>query len=156
LVYRSADVNGALFTVNPIAIRQDINVYTENKRVVSEIHTPSFGTVVLVAVGATIVGSIHHLVEPGSNVTKGDQHGYFAFGGSTILVLFQVRCVCVCVCVCVFLFSFVLGGNVLSSMFGFVIPQPGTIQFDEDLLKNSQLPLETLCKVTSASVALWQ
>jgi phosphatidylserine decarboxylase len=83
-------VNGALFTVNPIAIRQDINVYTENKRVVSEIHTPSFGTVVLVAVGATIVGSIHHLTEPGSNVTKGDQHGYFAFGGSTILVLFQV------------------------------------------------------------------
>ena len=87
----SIPIDGALFTVNPIAVRCNINIYTENKREVSEIFTEAFGTVMLVAVGATIVGSIHHLTEPGAYVTKGDEHGYFAFGGSTVLLLFQVR-----------------------------------------------------------------
>ncbi len=57
----------------------------------AEIHTEAFGTVMLVAVGATIVGSIHHLSEPGAFVKKGQEHGFFAFGGSTVLLLFQVR-----------------------------------------------------------------
>jgi len=110
---RRTPIDGALYTVNPIAVRQPINIYTENKRVVSEIHTEGFGTVLLVAVGATVVGSIHHLTDPGTHVVKGDEHGYFAFGGSTVLLLFQ----------------------------------PGAIEFDEDLVKNSQLPLETLTRV---------
>jgi phosphatidylserine decarboxylase len=33
-VARRASIDGALYTVNPVAIRQNINVYTENKRVV--------------------------------------------------------------------------------------------------------------------------
>lgn len=33
-IARRASIDGALYTVNPVAIRQNINVYTENKRVV--------------------------------------------------------------------------------------------------------------------------
>jgi len=50
--------NGALYTVNPIAIREKIDVYTENKRLVTTIKTPQFGNVLFIAVGATMVGSI--------------------------------------------------------------------------------------------------
>jgi phosphatidylserine decarboxylase len=32
---RREAIDGALYTVNPVAIRQQVNVYTENKRVVS-------------------------------------------------------------------------------------------------------------------------
>jgi phosphatidylserine decarboxylase len=83
-------IDGALYTVNPIAIRrQNPDVYTENKREVWLIRTRRFGLVALIAVGATIVGSINTVIPEGSFARKGDSHGYFAFGGSTTLVLFQ-------------------------------------------------------------------
>ncbi len=62
------------------------------------IETADFGRVVLVAVGATIVGSINHVKAVGESYRKGDEHGYFAFGGSTVLSLFLVRRACVVSC----------------------------------------------------------
>jgi len=47
-----------------------------------------FGPVVLIAVGATMVGSIHIITQDGEEVKKGTVHGYFSFGGSTVLLLF--------------------------------------------------------------------
>eukprot|EP01133_Synstelium_polycarpum_P007734 gene7734-9064_t len=82
-------IDGALFTVNPIAIRENIDVYCENKRAVTLIDSVSFGTVVFVSVGATMVGSINLTTTEGQQVKKGDEQGYFAFGGSTILLLFK-------------------------------------------------------------------
>jgi phosphatidylserine decarboxylase len=58
---------------------------------VNEVVTEDFGNVIVVAVGATIVGSIRHTAPVGSTVAKGDELGYFAFGGSTVLTLFLVR-----------------------------------------------------------------
>lgn len=43
----------------------------------------------MVAVGATVVGSINNVIAEGSFAVKGDCHGFFKFGGSTVLVLFQ-------------------------------------------------------------------
>lgn len=82
-------VDGSLYTVNPIAIKKELDVYTENKRLLHFVDTEDFGTVGMVAVGATVVGSIHITVEDGAKVRKGDEHGYFAFGGSTVLLLFE-------------------------------------------------------------------
>lgn len=85
------EVNGTLYTVNPIAVRQPINVYTENIRHILELHSDAFGTVVMIAVGATMVGSVNVLEEfktPGARFQKGDEAGFFAFGGSTTLTLF--------------------------------------------------------------------
>jgi len=81
--------DGALFTVNPIAIREKVDVYTENKRIVTTINSPVFGNVLFIAVGATMVGSIHMTQKEGATVKKGDEMGYFAFGGSTVLTLFK-------------------------------------------------------------------
>jgi phosphatidylserine decarboxylase precursor len=112
--WRHHSIDGALFTVNPIAVRQaKPGIYTKNKRDVYLIKTREFGLVAMVAVGATVVGSINTVSTLGSFLERGNDHGFFAFGGSTILVLFQ----------------------------------PGTVQFDEDLLSNSRRPLETFVRV---------
>lgn len=42
-----------------------------------------------VAVGATMVASVNHTVSPGDTVRKGDELGYFAFGGSTVILVFE-------------------------------------------------------------------
>jgi phosphatidylserine decarboxylase len=82
-------IDGALFTVNPIAVNQNVNVFTENKRVICELETREFGKVIVIPVGATMVGSIVFLARDGAEVRKGDQHGMFCFGGSTVIVLFE-------------------------------------------------------------------
>lgn len=83
------DVPGDLLTVNPIAVNSLFcDVFTVNKRSVMLIDTPTFGRVAYVAIGATLVGSINWTVEIGGKINKGDELGYFAFGGSTCIVLF--------------------------------------------------------------------
>lgn len=82
-------VDGAFFTVNPIAIRRRLNVFTENERIVVLMESDVFGLVAMVCVGATMVGSINITAEDYSYVRKGDEHGYFSFGGSTVLTLFE-------------------------------------------------------------------
>uniref|UniRef100_J3L822 Phosphatidylserine decarboxylase proenzyme 2 n=1 Tax=Oryza brachyantha TaxID=4533 RepID=J3L822_ORYBR len=84
------EIPGCLYTVNPIAVNSKYcNVFTENKRVVSIISTSEFGKVAFVAIGATMVGSITFLKEKGDHVRKGDEFGYFSFGGSTVICVFE-------------------------------------------------------------------
>ncbi|XP_074292959.1 phosphatidylserine decarboxylase proenzyme 2-like [Silene latifolia] len=82
-------IPGALYTVNPIAVNSSCNVFSENKRVVSIISTAYFGKVAFVAIGATMVGSISFTRKEGEHVQKGDEFGYFSFGGSTVICLFE-------------------------------------------------------------------
>nr|KAJ0198114.1 hypothetical protein LSAT_V11C700373060 [Lactuca sativa] len=84
------DIPGCLYTVNPIAVNSKYcNVFTENKRAVSIISTSDFGKVAFVAIGATMVGSISFTKKKGDYVQKGDEFGYFSFGGSTVICVFQ-------------------------------------------------------------------
>jgi len=138
-------IDGEYNTVSPIAVRKNVNVYTDNHRCVCPIQTKEFGLVILVAIAASMVGSIQfiqckchdnnniinnsdpgkvpeHIIPPacsdgkcqvGSLVSRFDEHGYFAFGGSTVLILFE----------------------------------PGRIAFDSDLKHNSDRSIETLIKV---------
>ncbi|KAK7412112.1 hypothetical protein VNO78_03559 [Psophocarpus tetragonolobus] len=90
IIEQSVDIPGCLFTVNPIAVNSKYcNVFTENKRVVSIISTVDFGKVAFVAIGATMVGSITFTKEKGDYVKKGDEFGYFSFGGSTVICVFE-------------------------------------------------------------------
>jgi phosphatidylserine decarboxylase len=66
-----------------------LNVFTQNKRAVLELQTEhSQFPVLFVAVGALLVGSIAFTVQEGEKVVKGEELGYFAYGGSTVIVLF--------------------------------------------------------------------
>jgi phosphatidylserine decarboxylase len=83
------DIKGNLFTVNPMAVNETLDVFTENKRSVIEIRHPDYPTPILfIAIGAMLVGSIHWTVETGAKVQKGDELGYFAYGGSTVITIF--------------------------------------------------------------------
>ncbi|CAG8434726.1 9000_t:CDS:10 [Scutellospora calospora] len=83
------EVSGDYYTVNPMAIRSDLDVYCVNKRVISYIDSPQFGKVAYVSIGAMMVGSIILTSEPHTYVKRLEEHGYFAFGGSTVVLLFQ-------------------------------------------------------------------
>ena len=81
-------INGWLYSVSPIALRHRLRYLVENKRVVTLIETPRAGTVIMVEVGATNVGSIQQSYVPGRPVQKGEEKGLFAFGGSCVITIF--------------------------------------------------------------------
>jgi phosphatidylserine decarboxylase len=82
-------IPGPLFSVNPIALRQRLAYLWTNKRTVTELATENFGTVLLMEIGATCVGTIGQTYVPGKPVAKGDEKGYFAFGGSSTITIFE-------------------------------------------------------------------
>eukprot|EP00299_Pterocystis_sp_00344_P004812 c16092_g1_i1.p1 GENE.c16092_g1_i1~~c16092_g1_i1.p1 ORF type:complete len:602 (+),score=139.83 c16092_g1_i1:51-1856(+) len=88
-IEKIVSVPGALYTVNPIAINSELDVYSNNKRVIVVLESPEFGSVALVVIGATAVGTIGLLVQEGQQVKKGDPLNFFAYGGSTVVALFQ-------------------------------------------------------------------
>jgi phosphatidylserine decarboxylase len=82
-------INGALWSVNPLAIKRNIDIFCENKRMVTQIDTARFEELLYIEVGATAVGSIHQTYQPMTLCRKGEEKGFFSFGGSTLVLLFQ-------------------------------------------------------------------
>jgi phosphatidylserine decarboxylase len=81
-------INGSLYSVSPIALRRNIKYLVMNKRVLTLIETPEFGSIAMIEVGATNVGSIVETFTPKQAVVKGVEKGLFAFGGSCVITLF--------------------------------------------------------------------
>lgn len=89
---------GDYFTVNPQAVNQTLDVFTANRRDVLIINanlfptkqgeTPKVTPVAFVAIGALLVGSVNWSKKPGETVNKGDDLGWFAYGGSTVVCVF--------------------------------------------------------------------
>jgi phosphatidylserine decarboxylase len=82
-------IDGEYYTVNPMAIRSALDVYGENIRVVVPIDSEVHGRVMVICVGAMMVGSTKITRKAGEHVRRAEELGYFAFGGSTILLLFE-------------------------------------------------------------------
>ncbi|KAK8241866.1 phosphatidylserine decarboxylase proenzyme [Phyllosticta capitalensis] len=106
-------IEGEYYTVNPMAIRSALDVYGENVRICVPIDSVCHGRVMVICVGAMMVGSTVITREPGEKVSRAEELGYFKFGGSTILLLFE----------------------------------PGVMEWDDDLVENSNGALETLIRV---------
>lgn len=83
---------GCYHSVNPIALRTTPDIFCLNKRAISEIETHSFGRIAYIEVGALNVASIEQTYAPGP-VKRGDEKGYFQFGGSTVVLLFAAKSV---------------------------------------------------------------
>lgn len=81
-------INGDYYSVNPIALHKMAEIFCLNKREYVIISNPIFEELIMAEVGATMVGSIIQTYE-GKIVTKGQEKGYFEFGGSTIVLLFE-------------------------------------------------------------------
>lgn len=82
-------IPGPLFSVSPIALREKLEYLWTNKRALTLLDAGSFGTVAILEIGATCVGSIRQTYPAGQPVKKGDEKGYFAFGGSSTITLFE-------------------------------------------------------------------
>jgi phosphatidylserine decarboxylase len=82
-------IEGPLFSVSPIALRQRLAYLWTNKRALTRLETRGFGSVLLLEIGATCVGTIAQTYRAGSPVAKGAEKGYFAFGGSSTITLFE-------------------------------------------------------------------
>lgn len=84
-------IDGSLFSVNPIALRQKISIFWENKRYLSVIDNQKIGKVIQLLIGATCVGSVHLTSKENTNIKKGDEYGYFSFGGSCVITLYPSK-----------------------------------------------------------------
>jgi len=84
-----SQIPGPLYTVKPLSIGTELNVLGINKRECLELESDLFGKVMMVIVGAVQVGSITKTVEEGDRVEKGSEVGFFSYGGSTIVTVFQ-------------------------------------------------------------------
>jgi len=86
---RTSGIEGPLFSVSPLALRQHLSYLWTNKRTLTRLESPRFGTVLLLEIGATCVGTIAQTYRVGSPVAKGAEKGFFAFGGSSTITLFE-------------------------------------------------------------------
>ena len=78
------NIKGVFNTVAPIAFDKH-KVYEENHRMYEVLDTENFGKIVQMEVGALMVGRIVNHEK--RNFTRGEEKGYFLFGGSTIVIL---------------------------------------------------------------------
>ena len=86
-------INGPVYSVHPVSFQQNIALLTENKRMITPLKTDRYGTILFIEIGATAVGSIHQTYQPGIPYKKGDEKGYFSFGGSSLILLFEKGCI---------------------------------------------------------------
>lgn len=83
---RQRKIRGVLHTVNPVA-NDYYPIYKMNSREYCLLKTKELGTILLMEVGALMVGKINNHEEASAQVKRGDEKGMFEFGGSTIVVM---------------------------------------------------------------------
>ena len=82
-------IPGNYYSVNPTALEKVAKLYCQNKREWCVFHSENFEDIIYVEVGATCVGSIVQNYVVNSPISKGDEKGYFKFGGSTVILFFK-------------------------------------------------------------------
>jgi len=82
-------VNGFYRSVHPLSLMKMKAVFTENRRECCVLKTANFGDVVHIDVGPTAVGRIVQRHPEGGRFARGEEKGYFEFGGSTVILLLK-------------------------------------------------------------------
>lgn len=80
-------IPGVYHTVHPRAAAAR-PIYRENTREYQSLETEEFGRVLMMEVGALLVGRIHNHRGAGE-VRRGEEKGFFAYGGSTVILLLE-------------------------------------------------------------------
>ncbi len=80
-------IGGRLHSVNPVALQSEPNILLRNERRVSILQTKNFGKIAFVEIGALCVGKIVPTHADDKPFRRGDEKGYFLFGGSTVVIL---------------------------------------------------------------------
>lgn len=82
----SVKIKGKFHTVNPISFKK-FNVFKENQREYNILFTKNFGKIIQIEIGAMFIGKIVNY--PKKFFSKGEEKGFFSFGGSTIIFLIK-------------------------------------------------------------------
>ena len=84
-IKKQLHIKGKLHTVRSMS--NNHKIYTQNTRTCNYLKTENFGDVVVIEVGALLVGKIknYNIID----FKKGQEKGYFELGGSTIVILVQ-------------------------------------------------------------------
>jgi phosphatidylserine decarboxylase len=85
-------IKGSYHSVNPLALDSKKQIFCLNKRTYTLMNTETFGRVAFMEVGAFGVAGIHQTFS-GTRVERMQEKGYFTFGGSTIVLVFQKNAV---------------------------------------------------------------
>lgn len=82
-------VTGLYHSVNPLALKSKEDILITNERHVTILETENFGKLAYIEVGAICVGKIiqSRPLDKGRKFSKGEEKGYFLFGGSTVIVI---------------------------------------------------------------------
>jgi len=80
-------IPGVFHTVNPLA-NDVVPIYKENTREFSLLKSENYGNVLMMEVGALLVGKIVNYHEE-AKVIRGEEKGRFEFGGSTIIICLE-------------------------------------------------------------------
>jgi len=83
---KAFSIPGDLHSVNPLALKYRQDIFIRNERRVSILETEQFGKLAYIEVGATMVGKIVQSFDESQPFRKGDEKGYFLFGGSTVVL----------------------------------------------------------------------
>ncbi|MBR0576847.1 phosphatidylserine decarboxylase [Proteiniclasticum sp. BAD-10] len=83
------EIPGWYYSVNPMALRKVPRLYVQNKRSITPFVSDHFGTLTYVEVGATNVGTILQTRLPHTRIHRGEEKGYFKFGGSTVILFVE-------------------------------------------------------------------
>jgi phosphatidylserine decarboxylase len=82
-------IKGILHSVNRIALAVTNSVMAKNYRELTILHTENFGKVVHIEVGALFVGKVVQRHNEAYTFKRGEEKGWFEFGGSTVIQLFK-------------------------------------------------------------------
>jgi phosphatidylserine decarboxylase len=80
-------VPGVYDSVNPLALKQKNQIFIENERYTSILQTENFGRLAYIEVGAICVGKIVQSHRWNKPFMRGEEKGYFLFGGSTVILI---------------------------------------------------------------------
>lgn len=83
---KAFSVPGDLHSVNPLALKYRQDIFIKNERRFSILESENFGKLAYIEVGATMVGKIVQSFDESRPFNKGDEKGYFLFGGSTVVL----------------------------------------------------------------------
>lgn len=86
---KTKEIKGSYYSVNTGVLDRIDNIYLKNKRTVTEFKSDNFDKILYMEVGATFVGTIVQTFHPGNRVEKGQEKGYFKFGGSTVILFLK-------------------------------------------------------------------
>jgi len=82
-------IKGKLHSVNPIALSSVKSLMARNYRELTVLHTENFDDILHLEVGALMVGKVVLINRQPVRYRKGEEKGWFEFGGSTIVQLFK-------------------------------------------------------------------